>query len=164
MRTEYLVCVWTTADPRARLHARTTGLSPPVFYYWSFSGGASVVVYSNCQCSSASICLLTYCSFYLGWPCGHLLGKNCPLGFSLVLVLFYCRLSCTRPFPIWCLGRVWNSIVSVPDHCLFIFSALFQKWSLTYLNSCHCGYTGSLMLEIQERSSKAAPFLSKLLF
>ena len=25
--------------------------------------------------------------FYLGLPCGHLLGKSCPLGFSLVLVL-----------------------------------------------------------------------------
>ena len=24
-------------------------------------------------------------------------------------------------FPAWCRGRKWNSIVSVPDHCLFIY-------------------------------------------
>ena len=40
---------------RARLLQRETGLSPPppVIYYWPFQGDASVVVYSNCQCSSA---------------------------------------------------------------------------------------------------------------
>ena len=32
---------------------------------------------------------LTVCSFYLGQPGGHLLGKSCPLGFPLVLFLFY---------------------------------------------------------------------------
>ena len=37
-------------------------------------GDASVVVYSNCQCSSAFVLSLTYCSIYLGQPCGHLLG------------------------------------------------------------------------------------------
>ena len=35
----------------------------------------------------------------------HLLGKNCPLGFSLVLFLLYCRPSCMCPFPIWCLRQ-----------------------------------------------------------
>ena len=29
-------------------------------------GGPSVVVYSNCQCSSAFCLSLTYCSIYLG--------------------------------------------------------------------------------------------------
>ena len=50
-----------------------------------FQGGASVVVYSNCQCSFAFCWSLTYCSFYLGQPCGHLLGKSCPFDFSFVL-------------------------------------------------------------------------------
>ena len=27
----------------------------------------------------------------------------------------------SNPFPIGVWGRVWNSIVSVPDHCLFIY-------------------------------------------
>ena len=39
--------------------------------------------------SSSAFCLsLTYCSIYLGLPCGHLLGKSSPLGFSFVLFLF----------------------------------------------------------------------------
>ena len=64
-RTEQLVCIymnrWTTAEPRARLSARKTGLSPPVIYYWPFQGGASVVVYSNCQCTFAFCWSLLYC-------------------------------------------------------------------------------------------------------
>ena len=31
---------------------------------------------------------LTHCSIYLGQPCGHLLGKSYPFGFSRVLFLF----------------------------------------------------------------------------
>ena len=34
------------------LCARRTGLSRPVIHYWPFQGGASVVVYSRCHCSS----------------------------------------------------------------------------------------------------------------
>ena len=82
------MCIWTTAEPRVRLLQHKTGLRPPVIYYWSFTGDASVVVYFNCQCPP-SVCLsLTYCSIYLGQPCDHLLGKNCPLGLPLVLFLF----------------------------------------------------------------------------
>ena len=33
---------------------RETGLNTPVIYYWPFQCGASVVVYSKCNCSSAS--------------------------------------------------------------------------------------------------------------
>ena len=52
---------------------------------------------------------------------GHLLGKSCPLGFPLVLFLFYAVLTVRVPFPFGVWGGVWNSIVSVPDHCLFIY-------------------------------------------
>ena len=38
----------------------------------------------------------------------------CCFDFSAVLVV---RVPC--PFGVW--GRMWNSIVSVPDHCLFFF-------------------------------------------
>ena len=39
--------------------------------------------------SRTDLCLsLTYCSVYLGYPCGHLLGKSCPLGFHLCCFYF----------------------------------------------------------------------------
>ena len=40
------------------------------------SKAAFLVVYSNCQCSSAFCVSMTFCSFYLGWPGGHLLEKR----------------------------------------------------------------------------------------
>ena len=119
-RTTYM-CIWTATEPWARLLQRKTGLSPPVIYYWPLQCDASVVVHSKCQCSSAFCLSLTYCSIYLGKPCGHLLGKSCPLGFSLVLFWFYCRLNCRCPFPVWCLGQDMEFDLSVPDHCLFIY-------------------------------------------
>ena len=55
---------------------------------------------------------------------GHLLGKSCPLGFSLVLFfIFNAVLTVGVAFPFGVKGRMWNSIVSVPDHCLFIYFA-----------------------------------------
>ena len=41
-------------------------------------------------------------------PCGHLLGKDCPL---------VCEVNCH--FPIGILGQVWCLIVSIPDICPF---------------------------------------------
>ena len=97
--TTYM-CIWTTAEPRARLSACKTRLSrPQVVYYWPFQGGASVVVYSKCECPLAFSWSLTYCSFYLGYPCGHLLGKCCPVGFSFVLFNFSAVLVVRVPFP-----------------------------------------------------------------
>ena len=87
-----------------------------------FQCGASVVVYSNCQYSSAFCWSFTYCSFYLVYPCGHLLGKSCSLAFSLVL-LFSVVLVVRVPFPFGVWESVWYSIVSVPDLCLFIYFA-----------------------------------------
>ena len=83
------------------------------------------MVYSNCQCSSAFCLSLTYCSICLGQSCGHLLGKSCPLGFSLLLFSFLCRLNCRCPFPVWCLGQdvEFDCIGNRPDHCLFIYFA-----------------------------------------
>ena len=34
-----------------------------------------------------------------------------------------------KPFPFGVLGRIWNSIVSDPDHCVFIYRAL---WNLAW--------------------------------
>ena len=61
------MCKWTTAETRVRLLQRKNSWSaPPVIYYWPFHGDASVVVYSNCQCSSAFCLSLTHCSIYVG--------------------------------------------------------------------------------------------------
>ena len=45
----------------------------------------------------------------------------CPFGFPLVLLLFQAVLIVCFPFPFGVWGRMWNLIVSVPDHCLFIY-------------------------------------------
>ena len=52
-----------------------------------------------CQYSSAFGLSLTFYSFYLGYPGGHLLGKSCRLVFIL------CRLYCMCFFLVWCLGE-----------------------------------------------------------
>ena len=45
------------------------------------------------------------------------------------LCCFYCSavLVVRVPFPFGVWGRVWNSILSVPDHCLFIYFEQFYK-------------------------------------
>ena len=53
-RTEQLICLWSTSESRARVTAAWNRLKSPVIYYWRFQGGASVVVYFSCICSSAS--------------------------------------------------------------------------------------------------------------
>ena len=62
------ICIRTTTEPRARLLQRKTGLSPTIIYSWPFQGDASVMIYSNRQCSSAFCLSLAYCSIYLGKP------------------------------------------------------------------------------------------------
>ena len=62
------ICIRTTTELRARLLQRKTGLSSTIIYSWPFQGDASVVIYSNRQCSSAFCLSLTYCSIYLGKP------------------------------------------------------------------------------------------------
>ena len=58
------VCFEPWQKLKARLGARKTGLSPPVFLYWPFQGGTSVVVpyCSCCLCLyfDSSITLVTY--------------------------------------------------------------------------------------------------------
>ena len=56
------------------------------------------MVYSSCQGSSAISLSLTFCTFYLGQPGGHLLGKSCALSFPLLLSLVYAVLIAYVPF------------------------------------------------------------------
>ena len=93
--------IWTTAEPRVRLLLQCkTSLSPPVIYYWPFQGDLLLWLILIINVGSCSVCLWLTVQFS-----GHLLGKSCLLGFSLVL--FYCSplLNCRCPFPIWCLGQ-----------------------------------------------------------
>ena len=63
----------------------------------------------------------------------HLLGKSCPLGFPFLLYLFYVVLIVCVPFPFGGCGRILNSIVSVQDHCIFIY-LINLPWVV-----CHLG-------------------------
>ena len=80
------------------------------------------MVYSKYQCSFAFYWSLTYAriGFLFRIAYGLLLGKSCPFGFSFVF-------ECLRrvPFPVGVWGRMWNSIVPVPDHCLFFYVTLY---------------------------------------
>ena len=65
---------------------------------------------------------LTYCSFYLG-SAGTELSSWL---FTCLVFIFSAVLVVRVPFPLGVWGRVWNSIVSVPDHYLFIYLLEFQ--------------------------------------
>ena len=80
--------------------------------------------YSNCQCSSAFCLSMTFLFILFriaGWPSA---GKVLSSWLSALTVLIVCRLNCV-PFPFGVQGSMWNSIVSVPGCCLFIFSPFY---------------------------------------
>ena len=53
------------------------------------------------------------------WPC---VGKEMSSWlFTCVVVIFTAVLAVSVPFPFGIWNRVWNSIVSVPDHCFFFY-------------------------------------------
>ena len=112
------MCIWTTAEPRAKFSARKT------------PSNLSLIVPRRCFCCG-SFWLSMFVRFLLVfellfilfrialWPSA---GKDlslwqvhlCCFNFSAVLVVHV-------PFPCGAWDRMWNSIVSVPDHCLFIY-------------------------------------------
>ena len=55
------MCLWTALESKVSLLQHKTGLRTPEIYYRPFQGDASVMVYSNCQCSSSFCLSLTYC-------------------------------------------------------------------------------------------------------
>ena len=52
---------------------------------------------------------------YIFVPCGHLLGKGCPLGSRLWCIIVSFSLS------IRILGQVWYLILSIPDLCILTY-------------------------------------------
>ena len=78
------------------------------------------MVYSNCQCRFLLIFDLLFILFRIAlWPYA---GKEQSLWlficFNLSAVLVV-----RAPFPFGVWGRMWHSIVLVPDHSLFIYLA-----------------------------------------
>ena len=51
-----------------------------------------------------------------------------PLAFHLCCFYFSAVLIVCVPFPFDSWGRMWKSIVSVPDHCLFIYFSYFVDY------------------------------------
>ena len=59
---------------------------------------------------------------------------------AIPLAFLLCCFNCSAilvvrvPFPFGVWGRMWNSVVSVPDHCLFIlhFRPLYSNISLLF--------------------------------
>ena len=47
-----------------------------------------------------------------------------PLAFHFCCFYFSAVIIISVPFPFGVWGRMWNSIVSVPDHCLFMYLTL----------------------------------------
>ena len=77
-----------------------------------------------------------------------MLGKSCPLGVSLAFfnsVVLVMRI----PFPFGVWGRVWNSIVSDPNHCLFIYFVVrfiaFSMFPLYHSGQKLCNHTANII-------------------
>ena len=92
-----------------------TGLSPPpVIYYWPFQGGASVVVYSSCQCLSAfCLCVLFMIAW---WPSA---GKELSFWlFACAVLLYIVLIVCfSFPFGVWgicdCIDSwLWDFVIT----------------------------------------------------
>ena len=82
---------------------------------------ASVKILFYCRCLSTLVAIETLNFHRL------MLGKSCPLGFLLVPFLFSAVLIVCVPLPFGVYGRLWNLIVLVPDHDLFIYFTLGKR-------------------------------------
>ena len=88
----------------------------------------TVVVCSNCQCSSA-FCWsdLLFILFRIAvWPSAG--TELSPWLFTSVVFIFIVVLVIRLPFPLGVCGRVWHSIVSVHDHCVFIYLTIIPNF------------------------------------
>ena len=117
---------WSTSELRVRLAPLNRFKPSSKIFYWPFQGGTSFV---DLLCFCSVLCLLCFVRVCLYVLCGHLLGKDWPLGSRLWCLLWVCH------FPIGILGQVWYLIVSIPDLCILTYFDLFQQNILdVYLN------------------------------
>ena len=59
-----------------------------------------------------------------------------PFAFHLCCFYFSAVLIIGVPFPFGVKDRIWNSIVSVPDHCLFIYITRERLYLYLYSSGC----------------------------
>ena len=59
---------------------------------------------------------------------------SCPLGFPILLFLFYATGNLMCSFRVWSLGRMWNSIASVLIIASFIYFAQIGTFSCTQVH------------------------------
>ena len=103
----------STSELRVRLAPLNRYKPSSKIFYWPFQGGTSFV---DLLCFCSVLCLLCFVRVCLYVLCGHLLGKDWPLGSRLWCLLWVCH------FPIGILGQVWYLIVSIPDLCTLTYS------------------------------------------
>ena len=112
--------------------------SVPKFTSTSITVKQLLIKNKNINQSKSSLLIWHYVSYLFllfilfriaWWPS---LWKSCRIGFLLVLFLFFAVLIVYVRFPFGVQGRMWNSVVSVPDHCFFInFTTYRPMLSLT---------------------------------
>ena len=78
------------------------------------------------------LCFVRVCLYV---PCGHLLGKGCPLGSRL-----WCL--CVCHFPIGILGQVWYLIVLIPDLCTLTYLDNLKTNQKSYYNLLNSAFIG----------------------
>ena len=113
-------------------------LKPPNILYWPFQSGTSVMVpyCSCCLCLyfGSSIMLVTYfVNFRL--LNDHLFGKELFILFAASAFRKLSSIYVFSYFPFGFEGRIWDMIVSIPDHCLsFYFPLTYngksENWDL----------------------------------
>ena len=75
---------------------------------------------------------LTYCLVCVYQPCGHLLGKDWPIGaYVFDVFLCFCHV------PICVLGQAWYLIVLIPDLCLLPYFFYSHEYPHTR-NTIYC--------------------------
>ena len=120
-----------------------------------FQGGDSVVVYSNCRCSSAFCFYITFCLFYLWHPVGHwlslndVIGKSCSLDFPLVLFYF---------IPSWVFVFL-SRLVSGAGCGIRLYQFLIIAFSLTGASSW---YTYDIFAMLQFDTIQVSRFINTL--
>ena len=117
----YLLCMYiNTTEPRARLRSCKTDLIPlanellltvPMRYFY-------VLFLNSMFVRFLLVVNLLFTLFRIAlWPSA---GKELSTWLFTCVVLFSAVLVVCVPFPFGVWDRVWNPIVSVPDHSIFI--------------------------------------------
>ena len=120
---------WSTSEIRARFAPWNWFKPSSKIFFWPFQGGTFFVdiLFYFCLVFAIPLCLCLYV------PCGHMLGKDWPLGYRLWCLLYICH------FPTGILGQVWYLIVSIPDICTLLILVMKNFCCHLHKIGNHCG-------------------------